>query len=130
MMSQPQDSSGEIGRFTERKPQNAGILVFARNREMLYVNQTGRELLRRLKAMERGSASNGLLPKAVAGLLDEILASRDAPVDDRGWRRFPGKRLCEATGKPLFVQAFAQPRETHAPRPVIVLTIESGENDL
>jgi hypothetical protein len=130
MMSQAESSSGDVDPFMDRKPQNAGILVFARNREVLYVNQAGRECLRRLNAMETGGASNGLLPKVLVALIDEILMSRDAPVDDRGWRRFPSKRLGEATGKPLFVQAFAQPHDTQTSRPVIVLTIEIGKNEV
>jgi hypothetical protein len=129
-MSEAESSSGNVDPFMDRRPQNAGILVFARNREVLYVNQAGREFLRRLNAMERGGVSNGLLPKVLVGLIDEILKSQDAPVEDRGWRRFPSKRLGEATGKPLFVQAFAQPYETRTPRPVIVLTIEIGKNEV
>ena len=128
MMSEPQSGARELGHFAERKPQDAAILVFARNREVLYINQAGREVLRHLTAMERGGAAKGLLPKALAGLVDEILASPDAPVDDRGWRRFPSKPLGVATGRPLFVRAFAQPYEAHTSRPVIVLTIESGDN--
>jgi hypothetical protein len=87
-------------------------------------------LVRRLNAIEKNAPSNGQLPKVLMGLIDEILASPDAPVDDRGWRRFPGRRVSEARGQALFVQAFSQPHQTHTPRPVIVLTIERCANEV
>ena len=104
----------------------SGIMVLAADRQVLYINKAGRDLLQRLSRKENGSASNGL-PKPLAALVEEIQASREAPIEDRGWRRFSPKRLVEAQGRSLFVQAFAQSQAPHVSRPLIVLTMHSSD---
>jgi hypothetical protein len=112
--------------FPGRSLQHSGIMVLASDRQVLYVNKAGRDMLLRLHRKENDSALNGL-PKALAALVDEIQASPEVPIEDRGWRRFGLRRLAEAQGRSLFVQAFMQPRQPHRPRPVIVLTMQSGQ---
>jgi hypothetical protein len=119
----------QANRFPERKPCNSGIVVLALNRQVLYVDTAGRELLQRLGRKEKGGGSESLLPKTLVALVDEIVALQQTPVEDRSWRRLTATRLIMAPGQFLFVQAFAQPRELpHRPRPVIVLTMQSGES--
>jgi len=105
----------------------SGIMVLALNREVLYLNKAGRDLLQQRNQTVQGSPGDGL-PKAFADLVDEVLASRLRPAVDRGWRRFPEKRLVQAPDQFLFVQAFAQSHEPHLARPFIVLTMHVGDN--
>ena len=105
---------------------NSGIMVLAADRKVLYINQAGRDLLLRLNGTGKRHAPGGL-PKPLAALVEEIQASREVSIEHRGWRRFGPKRLLEPQGRFLFVQAFVQPREPHRPRPVMVLTMQSGE---
>ena len=106
---------------------NSGIMVLAADRKVLYINQAGRDLLLRLNGTEKRNAPDGL-PKPLAALVEEIQASREVSIEHRGWRRFGPKRFLEPQGRFLFVQAFVQPREPHRPRPVMVLTMQSGES--
>ena len=108
----------------EGRLQNSGIMVLASSREVLYINKTGRDLLGRLEKENDGAV--GDLPKPLAALVEEILASPVVSIEDRGWCRFTPKRLVQAQGHPLFVQAFSQPHRAHSARRLIVLTMHSG----
>ena len=120
-MISPRNNSGRI---PGGGLQSSGIMVLGADRQVLYINKVGRDLLQRLK--QNGSASDGL-PKPLAALVEEIQASREVPTEDRGWRRFNPKRLVEAQGRSLFVQAFAQSQQQNLARPIIVLTMHSSD---
>ena len=105
---------------------NSGIMVLAADRQVLYINKAGRDLLLRLNGTEKRDAPDGL-PKPLAALVEEIQASREISIEHRGWRSFGPKRLLEAEGRSLFVRAFAQSQQPHIARPLIVLTMQSGE---
>lgn len=105
---------------------NSGIMVLAADRQVLYINKAGRDLLLRLNGTEKRDAPDGL-PKPLAALVEEIQASREISIEHRGWRSFGPKRLLEAQGRSLFVRAFAQSQQPHIARPLIVLTMQSGE---
>jgi hypothetical protein len=113
-------------RFPTRQAFASGIVVLASNGKVSYLNQLAREWLMRLNRTETSSARNGLLPKALAALVDEILALPQNGVEDRNWRRLSATRLAGAPGQFLFVQAFASPRDPHSERPVIVLMMRSS----
>ena len=127
MISQGNHSAADAARISRGGLKNSGIIVLAADRKVLYINQTGRDLLLRLNGREKRHAPGGL-PKPLAALVEEIQASREISMEHRGWRRFGPKRLLEPQGRFLFVQAFVQPREPHRPRPVMVLTMQSGES--
>jgi hypothetical protein len=110
-----------------RKAHASGIVVLASNREVLYVNNAGRELLVQLNRMEKSGGLDGALPKALVALVDELSALPANRVEDRNWRRLTATRLEGAPGQFLSVQAFAQPRDPRRGRPVIVLTMQPGE---
>jgi hypothetical protein len=114
-------------RFAERKAHASGILVLASNRQVLYVNNAGRELLLQLNRAEKGGAPDGYLPNALVALVDEVVALPPNRVEDHSWRRLTATRLAGAPGQFLFVQAFARPHDPHRPRPVIVLTMHRGD---
>ena len=126
MILQGNHSDADGARIPGGSLKNSGIMVLAADRKVLYINNAGRDLLLRLNGTEKRDAPDGL-PKPLAALVEEIQASREVSIEHRGWRRFGPKRLLEAQGRPLFVQAFLQPREPHRPRPVMVLTMQSGE---
>ena len=124
MTSQGTNRPVDGGCVSEGSLQSSGIMVIASNRKVLYINKTGRDLLGRLKQEDGGAA--GELPKPLAALVEEILASRVVSIEDQGWRRFTPKRLVQAQGRPLFVQAFSQPHQAQSARRLIVLTMHSG----
>lgn len=126
MISQGPNSAVNGGRVPGGSLRHSGIVVLASDRQVLYVNKAGRDLLLRLNGKENDSVP-GALPKPLAALIDEIQASRDVPIEYRGWRRFVLKRLVEGQGRSLFVQAFAQPQRPDTARPVIVLTMHSSD---
>lgn len=126
MMSQGNHSAADGARILGGGHKNSGIMVLAADRKVLYINNAGRDLLLRLNGTEKRDAPDGL-PKPLAALVEEIQASREVSVEHRGWRRFGPKRLLEAEGRSLFVRAFAQSQKPHIARPLIVLTMQSGE---
>ena len=106
---------------------NSGIMVLAADRKVLYINNAGRDLLLRLNGTEKPDG----LPKPLAALVEEIQTSREVSIEHRGWRSFGPKRLLEAQGRSLFVRAFAQSsQQPHIARPLIVLTMQSGETSV
>lgn len=105
---------------------NSGIMVLAADRQVLYINKAGRDLLLRLNGTEKRDAPDGL-PNPLAALVEEIQASREISIEHRGWRSFGPKQLLESQGRSLFVRAFAQAQQPHTARPLIVLTMQSGE---
>jgi hypothetical protein len=127
MIPQGNHSAADGPRLPGVGLQNSGIIVLAADRKLLYINKAGRDLLVRLNGIEKRDAPDGL-PKSLAALVEEIQASGEVSIEHRGWRRFGPKRLLEPQGRSLFVQAFVQPREPHRPRPVMVLTMQSGES--
>jgi len=116
------------GRFPERNAQASGIVVLAANREVVYANETGRELLLKLNQADRGGAPDGVLPKALVALVEKILALPQPGADDRSWKRSAATRLAGAPGQVLFVRAFVQGRAAQGPRPVIVLTMHCSDS--
>jgi hypothetical protein len=126
MISQGPDSAVNGGRVPGGRLKHSGIMVLASDGRVLYVNKAGRDLLLRLDGKENDSAL-GALPKPLTALIDEIQASREVTIEDRGWRRFALERLIEAQGRSLFVQAFAQPQRPDTGRPIIVLTMHSSD---
>jgi hypothetical protein len=50
-------------------------------------------------------------------------------AEGRGWRRFAAKRLGQATGETVVVQAFGGPCEPDRQRTLIVLTMHHAERE-
>ena len=124
MMSQSESTSEYLVSSAEIGRNDSGLLVLSATRKVLYANKAGFDLLLRLHRQETGRATEGRLPTSVEQLIDEVLTILRIPLESRGWRRLAAKRMVEAPGHSISVQAFVGPQGLDTRRQFIVLTMK------
>jgi hypothetical protein len=123
MMSQGNNIPPHPLLFSEIGRTNAGIVLLSSDRKVLYVNNAAHDLLLRWRQKE-GRAPSRPLPRAVDDLLDQTLTLLHIPVQHRGWRRLTEKRLVEASGHSVCVQALGISHGLDTHRSLILLTMK------
>lgn len=123
-MSQDERHPADPVQFAERGQLNSGIVVFSSTRKALYVNEAAQELLMRLNRKENEHSTNGVIPKSVDNLLDEMLPLLRTAGMNQGWKQLDPRRLVAAPDQLVLIKAFGIPDRLDIQRSLIVLLIE------
>ena len=87
----------------------SGILVFTSSLQVLHRNSQALELSRRISQAETGTASGGILPKAVTDLCYEVRRGLQIRIDSEDWAQFQVQRLIGEGHRPVILQGIGVP---------------------
>lgn len=100
------DVSGPCGQALATPCAGTGIMIFSSTCKTVYANQAACEFLKVLNRWEHGHATDGALPRAIAGLYDrmEVLLARRIMKGDG--QKLEARRLITGEGRTVRLNAF------------------------
>ncbi len=106
-----------------------GIVLLTSSRRFLYMNRQARELCQHLTWAEGGRVANGLLPKAVSDLRDEVVRLLDSYTHVKDWENIEISRVTGDSKRPVLLRGLGFPDPTGLkPACVLVLMEEVGRH--
>ena len=99
-----------------------GIVLLTLSRRVLYMNRQAREFCQHIIWTEGGRVANGLLPKAVSDLRDEIVKLLEGYSHVKDWENIEISRVAGDSERPVLLRGLGFPDPTGI-KPVCVLVL-------
>jgi hypothetical protein len=117
---------GRCGQALTGQRAGIGIMVFSSSCKTLYANQAAYGLIKVLNRWERGHATDGVLPDAIAGLYDQMELALASRMMNGDGKRLEARRLLMGEGRTVRLHAVGLPDRRGMEGSRVVITIEGG----
>jgi DNA-binding CsgD family transcriptional regulator len=103
-----------------------GIMLLTASMQLLYKNQWASELCRKIIQCQDGKTANGVLPPAVAGLVDEICQILEVRPDPKDWEQIQVSRCVNMPHSSVLLCGAALVDQTTAGAQIVIVLSEVG----
>jgi DNA-binding CsgD family transcriptional regulator len=103
-----------------------GIMLLTASRQLLYKNRWASELCRKIIQCQDGKTANGVLPPAVASLVDEICQILEVRADPKSWEQIQLSRCVNMPHSSVLLCGTALIDQTTAEARIVIVLSEVG----
>ena len=103
-----------------------GIMLLTASMQLLYKNQWASELCRKIIQCQDGKTANGVLPPAVASLVDEICQILEVRPDPKDWEQIQISRCVNLPHSSVLLCGTALIDQTTAGARIVIVLSEVG----
>ena len=111
---------------TEVPHARPGIMLLTASRQLLYKNRWASELCRKIIQCQDGKTAHGVLPPAVASLVDEICRILEVQADPKDWEQIQLSRLVPMPHSYVLLCGTALIDQTTAEARIVIVLSEVG----
>ena len=103
-----------------------GIMLLTTSMQLLYKDQRAGELCRQIIRYQDGKTANGVLPPAVASLVEQIQKILKLRTDPKDWERIQLRRVVNTLHSSVLLCGTALMDQTHTQQRILIVISEVG----
>ncbi len=103
-----------------------GIMLLTASMRLLYKDRRAGELCQQIIRCQDGKAANGVLPPAVASLVDQIQKLLKVRTDPKDWEQIQLRRVVNTLHSSVLLCGTALMDQTHAQQRILIVLSEVG----
>jgi DNA-binding NarL/FixJ family response regulator len=103
-----------------------GIMLLTSSMRLLYKDRRAGELCQQIIRCQDGKAANGVLPPAVASLVDQIQKLLKVRTDPKDWEQIQLRRVVNTLHSSVLLCGTALMDQTHAQQRILIVLSEVG----
>ncbi len=103
-----------------------GIMLLTTSMQLLYKDRRAGELCQQIIRCQDGKAANGVLPPAVASLVDQIGKTLTVRTDPKDWEQIQLRRIVNTLHSSIFLCGTALIDQTNAGKRILIVISEVG----
>ena len=107
-------------------PAGPGIMLLTASMQLLYKNRCATELCRKIIQCEDGKTANGVLPPAVASLVDEMCQILEVQADPKDWEQIQFSRYVNMSHCSVLLCGTALIDQSTAEARIVIVLSEVG----
>lgn len=111
---------------TAAQPTGPGIMLLTDSMQLLYKDRRAWDLCQQIIQCQDGKAANGVLPPAVASLVDQIRKILTFRTDQKDWEQIPLRRTVHTPHSSVLLCGMALVDQTMAENRIIIVMHETG----
>ena len=103
-----------------------GIMLLTASMRLLYKDRRAGELCQQIIRCQDGKTANGVLPQAVASLVDQIRKTLNVRTDPKDWEQFQLRRVVNTLHSAVLLCGTALLDQTNAEERILIVLSEVG----
>ena len=103
-----------------------GIILLTASKQLLYTDRRASELCQQIIRSQAGKTAKGVLPPAVASLVDQILKILTVRTDPKDWEQIQFRRIVNTPQSSVLLCGTALIDQTHAQTRILIVISEVG----
>jgi len=111
---------------TAAQPAGPGIMLLTDSMQLLYKDRRARDLCQQIIQCQDGKAANGVLPPAVANLVDQIRKILKVRTDQKDWEQIQLRRTVHTSHSSVLLCGTALVDQTKSGNRIIIVMHETG----
>ena len=111
---------------TAAQPTGSGIMLLTDSMQLLYKDRRAWDLCQQIIQCQDGKAANGVLPPAVASLVDQIRKILKVRTDQKDWEQMQLRRTVHTPHSSILICGTALVDQTNVGNRIIIVMHETG----